>query len=187
MKKLLIKVFNLVYYIILMHLIIGVLNILPNIKLSNRIRGFVLKPFFKKSGKNLQIAKGLTVNMPRNITLGDNVYIAHDVWMNGTGGLKIKDGVIISPKVVIATTKHEYVDGRISHSISSNAPITIGEGSWICSNCTITKGVMIGIGCIVGANSSVTKDIPDYTFVGGVPAVKIKDLHEKKEGFSSER
>ncbi|MCQ4697324.1 acyltransferase [Paeniclostridium sordellii] len=170
------KVKNFVVYIVLVEIIMLITSILPNIKESNKIRGFLLKPFFKKSGKNIQIASGVRLIQIKNISIGDNVYIAHDVWVNGTGGLDIESGVIISPKVVIATTKHIYENGAVSNTKSELDRITIGEGSWITSNSVITKGVKIGKGCIVGACSSVTKDIPDYTFVGGVPAKTIKKL-----------
>jgi acetyltransferase-like isoleucine patch superfamily enzyme len=179
MKKriLIIKIYNFLFYILLMQFIMGISNVLPNLKTSNQIRGFLLKPFFKKCGVNFQIAKGAIINLPRNIEIGNNVYIAHDVWINGSGGLIIGDGVIISPKVVIATTKHAYVNGAVSNKLSDSAPITIGKGSWIASNSTITMNVNIGKGCIIGANSSVTKDIPEYSFAGGVPAKVIKTLN----------
>lgn len=161
-----------------MQSILGITAILPNMKISNRIRGFLMKPFFKKKcgKKNLQIAKGIVINYPRNIEIGDNVYLAHDIWINGTGGLTIGNGVIVSPKVVIATTKHTYENGTISNCQSENGPIHIGEGTWVTSNCTISMNCTIGKGCIIGACSSVTKDIPDYTFAGGVPAKCIKSL-----------
>ncbi|QUI21959.1 acyltransferase [Vallitalea pronyensis] len=170
------KAFNFLCYILLMQAILGITAILPNLKISNRIRGFLVKPFFKKCGKNLQIAKGIVINYPRNIEIGDDVYLAHDVWINGTGGLTIGNGVIVSPKVVIATTKHVYDNGAISNSQSENGPIHIGEGTWVTSHCTISMNCTIGKGCIIGACSSVTKDIPDYTFAGGVPAKIIKTL-----------
>lgn len=172
------KIFNFLLYICLMQFIIGITTVLPNLKASNRIRGLFLRPFFKKCGSNFQVAKGVVINLSRNIEIGDNVYIAHDVWINGTGGLSIGDNVIISPKVVIATTKHAYINGSISNTESYNGPIFIGNGTWVASNSTITMNVRIGKGCIIGANSSVTKNIPDFTFAGGVPAKKIKSLNE---------
>lgn len=175
-KKTIIRFMRFMYYIIPVHIIMIITSVLPNLKISNKIRGFLLRPFFKKCGKNLQVASGVILIQTRNIEIGDNVYIAHDTWINGTGGLKIGSGVIISPKVVIATTKHFYDNGSISNEKSELAPISIGDGTWIASNCTITKGVNIGMGCIIGACSSVTKDIPDYTFAGGVPAKIIKSL-----------
>lgn len=159
-KRSIVRLYNFIYYILSIHIIMIATSILPNIKYCNMIRGFLLKPFFHKCGKNFQVAKGVTFNQTRRIEIGDNVYIAHNVWINGTGGLKIGSGVIVSPNVVIATTKHHYENGYISNTKSELAPISIGDGTWITSNCTITKGVKIGKGCIIAANSSVINDIP---------------------------
>lgn len=52
--------------------------------------------------------------------------------------------------------------------------ITIEEDVWIGANCTITKGVTIGKGAIVAANSCVNRDVPEYAIVGGVPAKVLK-------------
>jgi acetyltransferase-like isoleucine patch superfamily enzyme len=155
----------------------GLTLILMNTRQSNKIRGFLLKPFFKKCGKNFQVAPHVTFIMTRNIVIGNNVYIAHSVWINGSGGLNIGDGVIISPMVVIATTKHRYIDGKICNHSEESAPINIGSYSWIVSNSVITKGINIGKGCIVSAASAVTRDVPDYWMVGGVPARPIKRLY----------
>lgn len=170
------RAFNFFYYIILMQSLIGITNFLPNIGVSNRIRGFILRPFFGSCGKGFQIARGAIINVPRNIVIGNDVYIAHDVWINGSGGLSIGHNVIVSPKVVIATTRHGYESGSVQLRKSHVGPIKIGDGSWVASNCTITMGVSIGKGCIIGACSCVTKDILDYTLAGGVPAVAIKSL-----------
>lgn len=175
-KEVVNKIFNFLFYIVMMQLIMGVTSVFPNIKICNKVRGYLLKPFFKKCGSNFQIAKGCIINYSRNIEIGDNVYLAHNLWINGTGGLNIGDNVIISPKVVIATTKHAYINGMVSNEKSEYGPIIIGNGSWIASNSTITMNVKIGKGCIIGACSAVTKDIPDYTLAGGVPAKVIKTL-----------
>ncbi|MEK3966614.1 acyltransferase [Paenibacillus sp. FSL H7-0323] len=135
-----------------------------------------MRPFFKKCGRNFQIASGVTLNVSRNMEIGDDVYIAHNCWINASGGLTIGNGVIISPMVVIATTKHMYQNGRISEK-SENAPIKIGDYSWISSNSVITCGTTIGTGCIVAACSSVVKDVGDFWLVGGVPAKPIHKLY----------
>src|SRR5699024_5066614 len=99
MNKILIKLYNFFYYIILFQIILWVTSFLPNLSYSNKIRGFLVKPFFKNCGKNFQLAKGAVINMSRNIEIGDNVYIAHNIWLNGAGGLKINNNVVISPNV----------------------------------------------------------------------------------------
>lgn len=171
------KTYNLFFYVLLMNFIQIACEFLPNLKISNKIRGILLKPFFKKVGKNFQLAKGVTINMSRNIEIKDNVYFAHNVWINGTGGLFVDSGVIISPNSVIATTKHVYSNGEISNTESENKEIIIGKGSWICSNSTVTMGVIIGKGCIIAAGSTVTKSVEDYSLVGGVPAKLVKKLN----------
>lgn len=175
------KLKNFIIYHVVLHFILLLCELLPNLKVSNIIRGKMASPFFKKCGTNFQMAKGVTINMIRNIEIGDNVYIAHNVWINGTGGLYVMSDVIISPMVIIATTKHKRVNGKVSNIESDIAPITIGEGTWIAGNSVITKGVTIGKGCIVAANSTVTKNIDDNLLVGGSPANTIKK-YENKEG-----
>ncbi|MGM1003308.1 acyltransferase [Acinetobacter haemolyticus] len=162
--------------IIIFHFLNLILELFPNHSFSNSIRGYVYSFFLKKAGKKLKIAKGIIINCKEKIEIGDNVYIAHDVWINGSGGLIIESNVIISPKVVIATTKHAYENGTILLKNGGKAPIVIGKGTWVASNSTITMGVSIGKGCIIAANSAISKDIPDYKLVGGVPGKVIKDL-----------
>lgn len=52
--------------------------------------------------------------------------------------------------------------------------IIIGDGVWIGTNVVISPGVKIGNNCIIGANTMVTKDVPDFAIVGGVPAKLIR-------------
>lgn len=168
---------NFIKYHVILHLIMMICELLPNIKQANQIRGKLVSPFFGKCGTNFQIAKGVTINMIRNIEIGNDVYIAHNVWLNGTGRLIIGTGVIISPMTVITTTKHAYINGRVSNTEAELSSVSIGAGTWIASNSVIAKGLTIGEGCIIGSCSSVTKDVADYSFVGGVPAKLIKKLN----------
>lgn len=165
------------------HLFPNIVNALlilfPNSKSTNRIRGKLLSPLFKNCGKNLQIASGVIINLHRNISLGDDVYIAHNAWINGTGGLIIEDEVIISPNVIISTTKHLRKDNKVSNYYSTNQQVIIGRGTWIAGNSTIAMGVEIGSGCIVSANSLINKTIKgNNLLIGGVPAYAIKSLGE---------
>ena len=59
-------------------------------------------------------------------------------------------------------------------------PVRIGNDVWIGGNVTILPGVTIGNNVVVAAGAVVTKDIPDNTLVGGVPAKKIRDLEDDK-------
>jgi galactoside O-acetyltransferase len=61
-------------------------------------------------------------------------------------------------------------------AVVNTVPIKICSNAWIGMNCTILKGVTIGVGAIVGAGSVVTKDVADWTIVGGNPAKIIKEI-----------
>jgi virginiamycin A acetyltransferase len=56
----------------------------------------------------------------------------------------------------------------------SKGPIHIGDDVWIGANCTITDGVKIGNGSVIGANSVVTSDVPEYSIYAGTPAKFIR-------------
>lgn len=170
------KLKQLIKNILIFHFLNLLLDLLPNHSISNLIRGYFYSFFMKKCGKKFQVAKGVLINCKEKVEIGDNVYIAHDCWINAAGGLFIEDNVIISPKVVIATTKHAYENGSIMLKNGGVSSINIKQGAWIASNVTLTMGVTIGKGSIVAANSCVSKDIDDYILAGGVPCKAIKSL-----------
>lgn len=163
------------------HLIMLITSLIPNSTPANKIRGRLLRPFFKKAGKNLQIASGVVINHINNIVVGDNVYIAHNTWINGTDQLTLSDGVIIGPYSVIVTTEHKFENGAVCNHETLVAPVFIGEGSWLASHVVVTSGVTIGRGCLIAAGSVVTKDVDQNTMVGGVPAKYINRRHEVKK------
>lgn len=173
------RILNMFKYHLYPNIINVSLILFPNSKLTNRIRGKLLSPLFKKCGSNLQIASGVIINLHRNISIGNDVYIAHNAWINGTGGLIIEDEVIISPNVIITTTKHVRKNNKVSNYYSTNQKVIIGKGSWIAGNSTISMGVEVGSGCIVSANSLINKSKKgNNLLIGGVPATVIKTLGE---------
>lgn len=58
--------------------------------------------------------------------------------------------------------------------VKTENAVFIDDDAWIASNCTISNGVNIGKGSIIGANSFVNKNIPPFSIAGGVPARVIK-------------
>lgn len=154
----------------------NLMEYLPNTHKFNLLRGWFVSLFLKSHGRRLAVASGCRLIMLRELEVGNDVYIAHGCWMNAAGGVTIGDGVIISPKVVIASTKHLYVNGAVVLHGSEKGSVSIGAGTWIASNVTITKSVHVGKGVVVGAGSVVTKDLPDFFFCAGQPAVPIREM-----------
>ena len=112
----------------------------------------------------------------KNITIGKNVFINSGCHFQDQGGITIGDGSLIGHNVVLVTVNHALEPEK--NRTNSYAPIHIGEHVWIGSNATILAGVNIGQWAVVAAGAVVTKDVPAYTVVGGVPARVIKRVNE---------
>ena len=87
--------------------------------------------------------------------------------------VKIGNGVRIGRNVSIRDWNGPHV--IISSSYKNHAPVHIEDHVWLCSGCTVMPGVTIGEGSVVAANATVTKDVPPHSLVGGSPAKVIKE------------
>lgn len=110
----------------------------------------------------------------KNITIGKNVFINSGCHFQDQGSIAIGDNTLIGHNVVLATINHDLnpANSRKNHY----APINIADNVWIGSNATILPGVTIGEWAVVAAGSVVTKDVPPYTVVGGIPAKVMKTV-----------
>lgn len=107
-----------------------------------------------------------------SLKVGRRVGINHHVEIDYSGGVQIEDDVWISQNVLIETHKHVVKTRALKkdQKIELNA-LTIGRDAWIGASVVILPGVKsIGAGAVVGAGSVVSRDVPDYAIVGGVPA-----------------
>jgi acetyltransferase-like isoleucine patch superfamily enzyme len=163
----------------------GLSNWLPENRWSIRLRGMLVRPFLGRCGKKLTLARGITFLTPSNLRIGDNVYIATGCWIDGIGGLVIEDEVKLSPYVVITTSSHCFRNNSVYSGGSRIGSVRIGKGSWLASHVTVVAGCSIGSGCVIGANSVVTKDVPDNMFAGGVPARVIGPRVDKEPAIFS--
>lgn len=164
-------------YVISFHIVKMLCDIiLPNYHGANIIRGYFVGMFFKSCGRRFAVASGCTFNSVWNLVVEDDVYIAHNCWINAAGGLHIGVGVILSPNVVVATTAHDRIDSRVSLRKSKQSPITIGDGAWVASNSVVTRGAVIGEGSVVGACSVVVGEVAPNSLYCGNPAKYIKSI-----------
>ena len=145
--------------------------------------GMIKKKIFKYIAK-LSPGYGVRIWLLRrcNYEIGQKVYIGEDLIIiddlkDKTNYLFIKDRVAISPRVTfVMHTKPNW--SRIADYVNSKkGTIVIGEDAWIGTGAVILPDIRIGEGAVVGANSVVTKDVPPYTIVGGIPAKKIGDVN----------
>lgn len=116
----------------------------------------------------------LYINYGKHIKLGKNVFINFDCTFLDLGGITIEDGVLIAPKVSLLSEGHP-VSPESRHSLTVGH-IHIKKNAWIGANATILPGVTIGENAVVAAGAVVSKDVPDNTVVGGIPAKIIKTI-----------
>ncbi|WP_185218011.1 sugar O-acetyltransferase [Sphingobacterium mizutaii] len=116
----------------------------------------------------------LHINYGKHTKIGKNVFINFDCVFLDLGGITIEDGVLIAPKVSLLSEGHPTSPER-RHSLTPGH-IHIKKNAWIGANATILPGVTIGENAIVASGAVVSKDVPDNTIVGGVPAKIIKNV-----------
>ena len=145
---------------------------------GKRLRGFWAKRIAKSFGKNVNIEKG-AIFTP-GLSIGDNSGVGINCEINGV--VTIGNDVMMGPEVVIYTSGHKYDDLEVpmwKQGSTETKPVSIGNDVWIGRRAIIMPGVKIGNGCIIGAGAVVTKDVPDFAVVGGVPAKVIKYRKEQ--------
>ena len=132
--------------------------------------------FYNQIGENSIVNNGLTVVLPKNVTIGSGVTVMNGALMMAAGGITIEDKVLIAANVKLITNNHDPYE----RDILTCRPILIKEGAWVGAGATILPGVTVGKYAIVGSESVVTKDIPDYAVAVGTPAKVIKYLDPDK-------
>lgn len=168
----------------------------------------ILKGKLAHFGKQSVVFKPLQIDNPNSICINDKVFIAEGAWLMGNKeskvSLSINEGtvighfshiiskesveigksVLIADRVFISDCTHEYENidmPIIDQPVKTLSKVVIGDETWIGENVCIL-GASIGKHCVVGSNSVVMNDIPDYCVAAGNPAKVIKKYDfDKKE------
>lgn len=140
---------------------------------AKAFRYWCAKLMFKKCGRNVNLESNACVT--RAVEIGNNsgIGIASRIY----GHVCIGDNVLMGPEVIILTSGHKYENADIlirEQGRLPEKPVHIGNDVWIGARAIILPGVHIEDGAVIGAGAVVTKDVPPYTVVGGVPARIIK-------------
>lgn len=106
------------------------------------------------------------------LTIGDHCSINSGVIFGLTCDLTLGRYVLVGDNVSFRTADHEFADTAIpmGEQGERRGNIVVEDDVWLGANVTVLRGVRIGRGAIVGANAVVTRDVPEYAIVGGVPA-----------------
>lgn len=143
------------------------------------LRKFFFSVAGVKIGANSHLHLNCRFYYPKGVSIGEGTIIGYGTFLDGRDALKIGNHVDIASEVQIYNSEHD-ISSDDFHPI--DAPVTIGDYVFIGPRVIILPGVKIGKGAIVAAGAVVTKDVPEFTMVGGVPAKEIglrknRDLH----------
>lgn len=149
------------------HVLYAVLDLIPP-----PFRTWILKALLKRLGANSFVDYGCFIRYPWTCSIGTGTIINNGCKFYGSHNVSgievvIGDHCAIAPNVQIYTAGHDYSSLALNDIAQS---VTVGNHVWIGAGAIILPGVKIGEGAVVGAGSVVTRDVPSYTVVAGVPA-----------------
>lgn len=139
-----------------------------------------LEELFGRKLDDVRILTPFICDFGNRVKFGKGVFINHSAILSASGGIEFEDGSMAAPGLRIATINHDMNE---RHAIYTYGKVTIKKNAWIGMNVTICPGVTIGEYAVVAAGAVVTKDVPDYAVVGGVPAkvIRMQDPSEQRE------
>lgn len=115
-----------------------------------------------------------TINFGRFTKIGKHVFINSGCSFLDLGGITLEDHVMLAPQVKLMTETHPL--DPITRRGLIPKPIHIKRNAWIGAGATILPGVTVGENSVVAAGAVVSKDVPENTVVGGIPAKWIKGI-----------
>jgi galactoside O-acetyltransferase len=170
------------------------------------LRRWLYRAVLAKAGPRLSVGRGVVIACPRNIRMGNEIFLVDGTVLracvdaeivigdrfgaNGNarliadigGRILIGNDVIVGPNVVIRASNHRAActDIPMREQGHTGGRIEIGDDVWIGANAVILPNVTIGSHAIVAAGAVVTRDVPDYAVVAGVPARVIADRKQRQ-------
>lgn len=138
---------------------------------SHHVRNFFYKYIYLiKMEKDVVIYAGAEIRNPMGLSIGRGSIIGDNSILDARAGLTIGEDVNFSSNVRIWTLQHDYRDPDFGCNPNHYGPVKVCDKAWIGPHTIILHDVTIGEGAVVAAGAVVTKSVPPYTLVGGVPA-----------------
>jgi len=142
------------------------------------------KVFYALSG--VKVGRGSVVHMwanffdPAGVTIGVDTIVGDHAFLDGRSPIVIGNHVDIASSVMIYNSEHNLESDDFS---AIEEPVTIGDYVFIGPRAIILPGVKVGKGAVIAAGAVVTKDVPPFAIVGGVPAKEIGVRKNKNPNY----
>lgn len=134
-------------------------------------RRLLLRGFGATLGPKVRIYPSCRIWAPWNLEVAEDACLAADVNCYSVARITIGARATVSQRAELVAAGHDIQD---PHMALKAAPITIGPAAWVCSGAFIGPGITLGTGAVAAARAVVTRNVADWTVVGGNPAVVIK-------------
>jgi len=150
----------------------------------HHIRRFIYRMFGMKIGKGSTLHMGAVFYKIKNIEIGKDTIVGENAVLDGREKILIGDHVDIASEVMIYNSQHDINSNdfaKVEEVIKE--PVEVGYYVFIGPRAIILPGIKIGKGAVVAAGAVVTKDVPDFKIVGGVPAKEIGERENKEPKY----
>ena len=143
------------------------------------LRYAILKNVCKVCGDNIYVGEYVTIKNMENLSLGSNISINKNCYLDALGEIVVGNDVSIANGVKIISFNHSYDDSSvpIKYNELKLGKIEISSDVWIGTNCIILANVKIGERVILGAGSVATKNLEGHHIYGGIPSKVIKKIN----------
>jgi putative colanic acid biosynthesis acetyltransferase WcaF len=139
-------------------------------------RNILLRLFGAKIGKNVIIRPTVRITYPWKLIIGDNAWVGDNADLYTLGEISIGNNAVVSQRAYLCTGSHDHTaEGFDIYA----KPIVIEDGAWVATDVFIAPGITIGEGAVIGARSSVFKDMPAGMICIGNPAKPVKKRLEE--------
>jgi len=142
----------------------------------NRRRKILQEILPNVDAQAVEILSPFMVDYGYNIFIGAGSFLNHNVYLMDCATIRLGKNVFVGPNCGFYTAIHPFDVVERAAGLETCKPIVIGDDVWIGGDVTILPGVKIGSGCVIGAKSLVTKDIPDNVLALGNPAQVVKQI-----------
>lgn len=112
------------------------------------------------------------------VKIGRGTFVNYGCMFNTTAPITLGQNCDIGMNVLFVTSSHELGPAERRAGAATADPIEIGDGTWIGANAVILPGVTVGAGCVIAAGAVVVRDCDANGLYAGVPARKVRSLHE---------